>query len=83
MAGPAICASEQTRDPNSKESTISRDKHNPEAHGKNAEPKLIDLEYTGFLVFSQRAWRITARKGSKADRHRRKNDVKKAHRKGN
>src|SRR6266852_5611748 len=58
----------------------SRDNPNPEAHGKNAEPKLIDLEIYRLLSLQPKGL-DHCQEGSKADRHRRKNDVK-AHRKG-
>src|SRR5260370_14843405 len=58
----------------------SRDNPNPEAHGKNAEPKLIDFEIYR-LLSRQPKGLDHCQEGSKADRHRRKNDVK-AHRKG-
>src|SRR5882762_9084802 len=58
----------------------SRDNTNPEAHGKNAEPKLIDLEIYRLLSLQPKGL-DHGQEGSKADRHRRKNDVK-AHRKG-
>jgi len=58
----------------------SRDNPNPEPHGKNTEPKLIDLEIYGLLRLQPKGL-DHCQEGSKADRHRRKNDVK-AHRKG-
>src|SRR5882762_2153493 len=58
----------------------SRDNTNPEAHGKNAQPKLIDLEIYRLLSLQPKGL-DHGQEGSKADRHRRKNDVK-AHRKG-
>src|SRR5260370_35609148 len=58
----------------------SRDNTNPEAHGQNAEPKLIDLEIYRLLSLQPKGL-DHGQEGSKADRHRRKNDVK-THRKG-
>src|SRR5260370_2527166 len=58
----------------------SRDNTNPEAHGKNAQPKLIDLEIYRLLSLQPKGL-DHGQEGSKADRHRRKNDVK-THRKG-
>src|SRR5258707_4081327 len=58
----------------------SRDNPNPEAHGKNAEPKLIDFEIYRLLSLEPKGL-DHGQEGSKADRHRRKNDVK-THRKG-
>src|SRR5882724_11971373 len=58
----------------------SRDNPNPEAHGKNAEPKLIDFEIYRLLSLQPKGL-DHCQEGSKAYRHRRKNDVK-AHRKG-
>src|SRR6266436_6171633 len=58
----------------------SRDNPNPEAHGKNVEPELVDLEVDGFLGLQPKEL-DHCQEGSKADRHRRKDDVK-AHRKG-
>src|ERR1700730_5088553 len=58
----------------------SRDNPNPEAHGKNAQPKLIDIEIYRLLSLQPKGL-DHGQEGSKADRHRRKNDVK-AHRKG-
>src|SRR6267143_229502 len=58
----------------------SRDNPNPEPHGKNTEPQLIDLEIYGLLRLQPKGL-DHCQEGSKADRHRRKNDVK-ADRKG-